>query len=65
MISKVSDADLNAFMTAARETTQLDLGYEIGQRYARLHLAAVDLRSRSHLPLGAEASEMEKRGCRQ
>jgi hypothetical protein len=34
--SKVSDADLNAFMTAARETTQLKLGYETGQRYARV-----------------------------
>ncbi|MGX1352489.1 hypothetical protein AB7M49_006098 [Bradyrhizobium elkanii] len=37
MTRKVSDADLAAFVAAARETTQLDLGHdEIGQRYARV-----------------------------
>jgi len=36
MISKVSDTDLNVFVTAAREATQLELEYETKERYARV-----------------------------
>jgi hypothetical protein len=32
---KVNDADLKIFLAAAREKTNLDLGYEVGQKYAR------------------------------
>jgi hypothetical protein len=35
-INKVSDAELEAFVLAAQEKTGLRLGYEIGQRYARI-----------------------------
>ncbi|MGY8682457.1 hypothetical protein Q2941_32475 [Bradyrhizobium sp. UFLA05-153] len=33
----VSDTDLRLFVATAREKTNLELGYEIGQRYARIH----------------------------
>jgi hypothetical protein len=34
--NKVSDDDFINFMAAAREKTTFELGYEIGQRYARI-----------------------------
>jgi hypothetical protein len=34
--NKVSDAELTAFMLMAQERTGLRLGYDIGQRYARI-----------------------------
>jgi hypothetical protein len=34
--TKVSDADLNIFIAAAREKTNLKLEYVVGQRYARI-----------------------------
>jgi hypothetical protein len=34
--NKVNGTDLEGFFAAAKEKTQADLGYEVGQRYARV-----------------------------
>jgi hypothetical protein len=37
--NNVSDTDLRHFVAAAKQKTNLELGYEIGQRYARVFIS--------------------------